>query len=955
MSGYYADAGLLLEGNLYIGTSAAEILHFVSLSPDPREPASTTSFILASRLQPTYTQPSSSTQALQGVQQILLLPTANKACILCNSTLTFYSLPELSPAFGGATKVSNCSWVGGVDLNAEDAATGGEVIMVAIRNRIRLVKIGEDARLVKNIEYPGCLSSMRRNAIACVADMHSYALLDVDQQRKIPLFPISSLDDDGVAVSAGQAEDISTTVSAMSRSVSSGRVVPNDGLGDGRGHGRSTSLGTFVSGLGRRQPSPRPQVMQRSALETPEPFARAASPLTASSPERGERRAQSPEVRATSPDNRLATGSQAIDNQSQPIATVKPTAALLKPHILSPTTTEFLLVTGTTPSEPGVGIFVNLEGDVVRGTLEFSRYPEALVTDGEGVGTGSRTENMGQAQDGFVLAIVERDGFPGACKGVQIQRLDVNGEVGNGTEWLDIPFHVAKRSNGEQTPENRDPKVGIRTTAAAAEVHLPEVGFKLRSVRLRLPKASPARESPSSNQISNSATDGMLKGAGKALGESETQAPGQDSRAPDLEAFRIREEEAFAQRLGGLRSRTVIWCDNRIWWAVRNPLLLKLDAAVDLARMEPTTDDATAPLDRRKTIEVVRSIRGKEAGTELEFLTMNYIRQKASLLLLADALTALISKSPVSAAEKRATEEVLLEGAADPRVILVMLHPLREDIVEGREGIWIHGGLIEVAERSLTLHTTFGELEADNSSIGNNFLSLIKRYLMVWRRKKGFGSISNEQEVFQTVDAALLHVLLQLDSHSPHGPAPAASVRAELNAVVDHGLDCFDRAVTLLERYRRLYVLSRLYQSRKMAGNVLSTWRRILEGEPDDGGEFVDGENEMRKYLVKIRDSKLVEEYGAWLSRRNPKLGVQVFADHGSRVKFDPAQVVQLLRRESPDAVKEYLEHLVFGKHVRLRFFSGLRISADHDAEHPICERPDLLLLGYRPLGLGII
>lgn len=941
----------MLEGNLYIGTSAAEILHFVSLPPDPAEPTLKPTFILASRLQPTYTQQASSTQALQGIQQILLLPTANKACIRCNNTLTFYSLPELSPAFGGTTKISNCSWVGGVDLNVEDPGPGGEVVMVAVRNRIRLVKIGEDPRLVKNIEYPGCLSSMRRNAIACVADAHSYALLDVDQQRKIPLFPISSVEEGGAGISAGQVEDISKTVTTMSRSVSSGRVVPNDGFEDSRGHGRSTSLGTFVSGLGRRQPSPRPHDVERSDQETSDPFARAASPLPASSPARAERRDQSPEVRAVSPDRSVLPGSQTIDNQSQLPPIVKPTTALLQPHILSPTASEFLLVTGTAPSEPGVGIFVNLEGDVVRGTLEFSRYPEALVIDGRGVGVESRIENIGQAQDGYVLAIVGRDGLSGACRKVEIQRWDVDSGAGSGSEWLDIPS-IAKNNNGEQSPENQDLKVGLRTTAAANDIHLPEVGAKLRLARLRLPTASPA---PSSNETPNSSTNVSLEGATRNPGVSEAQASSQELGAPDSQASKVRDEEAFAQRISGLRSQTVIWCGNRIWWVVRNPLLLKLDAAVSLAKLEPSTDDAAAPLDRRKIIEVVRGVRGKEAGTELEFLTLNYVRQKASLLLLADALTALKSKTPISAAEKRATEEVLLEGATDPRVILAMLYPLREDILEGREGIWIHGGLIDVAERSLALHITFEELEADNSSIGNNLLSLIKRYLMVWRRKKGFGSISNEPEVFQTVDAALLHVMLQLDTHSPHGPAPAASVRAELNAVVDHGLECFDRAITLLEKYRRLYVLSRFYQSRKMAKRVLSTWRRILEGDPDDGGEFVDGENEMRKYLVKIRDGQLVEEYGAWLARRNSKLGVQVFADDGSRVKFEPAQVVQLLRRESPDAVKEYLEHLVFGKHVRPSIFLGVGISADHCAERTICERPDFLLPGYCSLGLGII
>jgi hypothetical protein len=109
-------------------------------------------------------------------------------------------------------------------------------------------------------------------------------------------------------------------------------------------------------------------------------------------------------------------------------------------------------------------------------------------------------------------------------------------------------------------------------------------------------------------------------------------------------------------------------------------------------------------------------------------------------------------------------------------------------------------------------------------------------------------------------------------------------------------------------------VLSRLYQSRKMAGEVLATWCRIVEGEVDDGGEFRDGEQKVREYLAIIRNSALVQEYGVWLAARNPKLGVQVFAEDRSQVKFEPVQVVSILRDGAPGAVKYYLEYLVFNK-----------------------------------------
>jgi hypothetical protein len=80
----------------------------------------------------------------------------------------------------------------------------------------------------------------------------------------------------------------------------------------------------------------------------------------------------------------------------------------------------------------------------------------------------------------------------------------------------------------------------------------------------------------------------------------------------------------------------------------------------------------------------------------------------------------------------------------------------------------------------------------------------------------------------------------------------------------------------------------------------------------------------MRKYLVKIKDVQLVEEYGSWLAGRNPALGIQVFADHSSRVRLEPADVVALLKERAPNAVQVYLEHLVFAKNVSLNYSPGL-------------------------------
>ena len=139
-------------------------------------------------------------------------------------------------------------------------------------------------------------------------------------------------------------------------------------------------------------------------------------------------------------------------------------------------------------------------------------------------------------------------------------------------------------------------------------------------------------------------------------------------------------------------------------------------------------------------------------------------------------------------------------------------------------------------------------------------------------------------------------------------------MRAELNSLVDAGVEDVDRAIVLLEQFERLYPLSRLYLSQKQPAKVLETWQRIICGEGDSRREFIDGEQQFRIYLSKLRNRQLVEEYGTWLAKRNPALGVQVFVDDNSRTKFVQADTLELLRNRAPGAIREYLEHLVFRK-----------------------------------------
>ncbi|KAI9791404.1 MAG: hypothetical protein M1816_003972 [Peltula sp. TS41687] len=906
----------LLKGNLYIGTSRGELLHYVLVPLETAEADSRPSYILASRSQPpSGTTPSGAYHDV-GIQQILLLPRASKACILCNGTLTFYSLPELSPAFA-ATQVKNCNWVGGIDLSFEKD-THDELIMISLKSRIRLIELGEKPRpvVIRNIEYASSLTTLRRGSFACVANEHSYALLDVEHQRKIPLFPISSLEGTSTGNLAGEAEGTRSNVAIRGHpNESSLRTGSPGAMGDLRAHGRSTSLGVLVGSFGRREQSPRPR-SQDQHTQSPREVLPGELPSRPTTSQDG----QHPGGDASHPANLSSdkplppppanTQGQTETNSSQTAPTVSSTA--LRPHILSPTPDEFLLTTGTTNSEPGVGIFVNMDGDVCRSTINFERYPVDLVLDSEETDTNSHDQGSAAVSQAYVLAVVEESDHREGAIGIEIQRLDGEvEEIWGQKAWLPVAPAKGDLSEG-QSIEGR---VGVRKVLTACEISSKELRMALQLVRLDLPShRSIGFQQTLADEKGVVAQEQQEKPPKDKIVQASNQEKALEHIDADLSESRdmprLREEEQFARRFSMQRSQLIVWAGNEVWSIVRNPLALRLEAMLDMAITQSAGEDL---VDRQKVIGLLDSIRGQEPRTETQFLSLGYIRQKASLLLFINMIASSSKGVSLSGDEERLTEESLLEGAIDPRVIMAMVPLLQQDIVEGQGGIWVHGGVRSYIQHHICSGDVLMRSQNGSEEPKEDLLHILRRYLSAWRRKKGFGSIADEKEVFESVDGGLLHVLLQLDGKNGH---KGNGVRPELYSVVRTGVDCFDRAVVLLEQYRRLYVLSLLYHGRKMSRNVLATWKRILEGDASEGDEFVDGENVMRDYLAKIKDVGLVQEYGTWLARRQPSLGVLVFTDERSKVRLEPAKVIEILKSGAPDALREYLEHLVLNKNV---------------------------------------
>ena len=814
------------------------------IPPVPDSGDSEPQFILASRLQPEFSETSLNSS---GVQQIVVLPKVGKACVLCNGTLTFYSLPEFSPAYGGSAKVGKCAWIGGVDeenLNANPNEEGA-LLMVCVEKRILFSRIGERARkALRNIELPGYLKAVRRGTIACVADSRSYSLLEVVEQQKIPLFEINPQREQENQLRP-ENEEKSLPPSPNTEEF----PIPNS----------SEDSARLAESAREADVKEDDDVGERPQADLP--------PRTSSlAPNQNE---------ASSSTNTDKEPPQSTHSrQSSTIIDSKSTSHPLQPNIISSTESEFLLTTGTSINDPGVGIFVNLDGDVVRGTLQFSRYPESIVTDGH------------PDEGGSVLAVINHDD-DGTSKMIEIHRFDKERADGSLVHQLD-PRTLSS------TPATT---LGLHHTESQTEIVIGEIVNKIRLTPLEIQAFSVG--------------------------------------APRLASIESREQRQaselqFATQLSRKQANLVTWTSNSIWWIVRSPQVLRLDSKLDQAVASAPSKDNFA--DRRRVEEVLRAAETSDskddAQSALDFLGTKYIRQKVSLILFCDLLKQTSSGLMSYERDRAITEKLLAEGDIDPRIIIACIDGLHDDIrVDNLEGLWVQAGLHEVYKAFDRTRIAQPPMEIKNVS-WENLLHVVKRYLMHWRQQKGYASVTNDRTLFQSVDIALLHILLALDCHGPPGRAIKGSTRAELNAVVDEGLEDFDRAVQLLEQYQRMYTLSRFYQGRRQYAKVLETWKRVVDGECDRGEELGNGEEEIRDYLTKRKDRALVQEYGRWLALHNPRLGVQIFADPKSQIKFEPKEVIEMLE-ESPNAVKEYLEQLVFKNNVSYRIIVSCE-NADH-------------------------
>jgi len=164
-----------------------------------------------------------------------------------------------------------------------------------------------------------------------------------------------------------------------------------------------------------------------------------------------------------------------------------------------------------------------------------------------------------------------------------------------------------------------------------------------------------------------------------------------------------------------------------------------------------------------------------------------------------DALYQSSLQQSLSESALRSTAQALSDGDMDLEFCLCSCQFSISKCFQGPNGIWLPGGLKELVEQVCAVDIFTERAEASHLPgwSGAIFTS--------GRKKRGFGSVTNEGEVFETVDAALLHLLLLIEKSTESRGIRMAD--QSCNVFAEQASSHLTVQSKSCETFNRLYVL----------------------------------------------------------------------------------------------------------------------------------------------------
>ncbi|KAF6012037.1 hypothetical protein HII13_001839 [Brettanomyces bruxellensis] len=195
------------DSNFYVGTSAGELIHMYKVGDCSGAESEADSQEKCGYIQ--LSRQKCADGKIRPIRKIILLSEIGKMLVLCGSTVSAYTLPELSPdsigKVGGVSDIT-VDWdqvildsKGRNYITKIDHIAGDVFVKVTLLTSkyIRLIRIFNDSiRLYKDVNYPDSIVGIQKSASTIVASPTNYDLVDMDHSQKVQLFSTSTPSDD---------------------------------------------------------------------------------------------------------------------------------------------------------------------------------------------------------------------------------------------------------------------------------------------------------------------------------------------------------------------------------------------------------------------------------------------------------------------------------------------------------------------------------------------------------------------------------------------------------------------------------------------------------------------------------------------------------------------------------------------------------------------------------------
>ncbi|KAG5440078.1 hypothetical protein PCK2_000590 [Pneumocystis canis] len=203
----------MVRVNLYVGTFNGYVYHFVL---EKNKPFLAPEYMIASKH-----------VLLEGkpVKSILLLPQIACVALLCGGVLFFFSFPELSPRFGLYSIKGVIEICQDLDKLGETETDGSIILTILTKKKIKRIKVKDSILLISDIDYSSPITACQKGSVCCIANNLFYELIDFENNRKIPLFPILQ-ESDTLLVSSGTAQEFNSFILSSDDKI---RTFQNDG------------------------------------------------------------------------------------------------------------------------------------------------------------------------------------------------------------------------------------------------------------------------------------------------------------------------------------------------------------------------------------------------------------------------------------------------------------------------------------------------------------------------------------------------------------------------------------------------------------------------------------------------------------------------------------------------------------------------------------------------------